>query len=303
MSGKRYKGGILISKDQVDEPDSGLVVAVIGAGQMGSGIAQVFATCGYRVRVFDLSNQVLTISQRRIMESLSKLFEKQQVLEDPSVIFSRISYKDDVYGLVDCDIFIESAFEDFSTKKHIFEKLSSFLKPDAFVASNTSSYSITSLSQFLSYPAQFIGFHFMNPPPIMELVEVVRGLQTSDKTFDFFWNLAIKLGKTPIASSDSPGFVLNRILIPMINEAIYVLYEGVSSAEQIDAAMKLGANYPIGPLALADLIGLDTVLAIMETLQSKLDSVKYAPCPLLRRYVESGKVGRKRGSGFFEYDL
>lgn len=276
-------------------------VAVIGAGQMGSGIAQVFATHGYSVKVYDLSQSIFSLSKQRILESLKKLQSKQLIQETPEAILCRISYQSDMRALADCKIVLESAFEDFAIKEAIFRELSTFLKPCTFVSSNTSSYSITAFSQLLPYPDRFIGFHFMNPPPIMELVEVVQGLHTSEKTFSFFWELAIELEKTPIASQNSPGFVLNRILIPMINEAIYVLYEGISSADQIDTAMKLGANHPIGPLALADLIGLDTILAIMATLQKELDQDKYAPCPLLKEYVEKGWLGKKKGRGFFEY--
>lgn len=284
-----------------DDSSTKGLVAVVGAGQMGSGIAQVFATNGYSVKVYDLSLQIFAKSQQRIMESLQKLFEKQLICKNPEVILGRISYKSEIRDLADCSIVLESAFEDFSIKETIFRELSTFLKPNTFVASNTSSYSITALSQLIPYHDQFVGFHFMNPPPIMELVEVVQGLYTSEKTFTFFWNLAKELGKTPIASQNSPGFVLNRILIPMINDAIAVLYEGVSTTDQIDTAMKLGANHPIGPLALADLIGLDTILAIMTTLQKELDEEKYAPCPLLKEYVEKGWLGKKKRKGFYEY--
>lgn len=288
-------------KEKSMYPGKGLV-AVIGAGQMGSGIAQIFATHGYFVKIYDLSLQIFAISQHRMEESLQKLANKQLISEDPIKIMERVSFQSDMKNLADCSIFVESAFEDFSIKETIFKELSTFLKPTAFVSSNTSSYSITALSQLMPYPERFVGFHFMNPPPIMELVEIVRGLHTSEETLSFFWNLAKELEKTPISSQNSPGFVLNRILIPMINEAIYVLHEGVSTADQIDTAMKLGANHPLGPLALADLIGLDTILAIMTTLQKELDQEKYAPCPLLREYVEKGWLGKKRGKGFYEYN-
>lgn len=277
-------------------------IAVIGAGQMGSGIAQVFATHGYDVKIYDISEKIFETSQKRIQNSLEKLKSKQLIDEKSEIIFRRIVYQQNMEMLSDCDIFIESAFENFSIKEDIFQKLSRILKPTSFIASNTSSYSITALSQLIPYPDRFIGFHFMNPPPIMELIEVIKGLYTSEKTFSFFWKLAKELGKTPIASKNSPGFVLNRILIPMINEAIYALYEGISTADQIDAAMKLGANHPIGPLALADLIGLDTVLAILKTLQKELGENKYAPCPLLERYVAQKWLGKKTKKGFYEYE-
>lgn len=277
-------------------------VAVIGAGQMGSGIAQVFASCSYCVKVYDISENIFNISRKRILTSLQKLKSKDLVKEMSDRISDRISYYTDMNELADCDIFIESAFENFAIKEEIFHKLSGILKPTSFVASNTSSYSITALSQLIPYPERFIGFHFMNPPPIMELIEVIKGLYTHEKTFSFFWKLAKELGKTPIASKNSPGFVLNRILIPMINETIYALYEGISTADQIDAAMKLGANHPIGPLALADLIGLDTVLAILKTLQKELGENKYAPCPLLENYVAKKWLGKKTKKGFYEYE-
>lgn len=277
-------------------------IAVIGAGQMGSGIAQVFATRGYYVKIHDISEKVFETSQQRIHSSLVKLESKQLINKKSEIIQQRISYQRDMAALSDCNIFIESAFEDFSIKEDIFQKLSRILKPTSFIASNTSSYSITALSQLVPHPERFIGFHFMNPPPIMELVEVIKGLYTNEKTFSLFWRLAKELGKTPIASKNSPGFVLNRILIPMINEAIYALYEGISTADEIDAAMKLGANHPIGPLALADLIGLDTVLAILKTLQKELGENKYAPCPLLEKYVAQKWLGKKTKKGFYRYE-
>ncbi len=278
-------------------------VAVIGAGQMGSGITQVFATAGYRVSVYDISQDVLYRSKIRIEHSLSRLAEKQLLEEDPSIISRRIQYVSKMADLADNHIYIESAFEDFDIKTNILYKLSPYLTKNTYVASNTSSFSVTSLAQMLPYPDKFIGLHFMNPAPLMQLVEVVKGYHTSDETFNFFWELAEKLGKHPIYSKNTPGFVLNRVLIPMINEAICALDEKISTAEQIDAALKLGANHPIGPLALADLIGLDTVLAILKTLQKELgERSKYKPCPLLEEYVKKGYLGRKSGRGFYNYD-
>lgn len=276
-------------------------VAVLGAGQMGSGIGQVFAKNGYTVRMYDLSEDIFEKSRNRIYDSLKKLESKCLIDKKAEVIQSHISYHKDMSELTGAEIFIESAFENFGIKTNLLYKLADLLTPQSLVASNTSSYSITSLSRLLPWPEKFIGFHFMNPPPIMDLIEVIRGLYTSEQTFDFFWNLAKDLKKIPIASRNSPGFVLNRILIPMINEAIYALYERVSTPEQIDAAMKLGANHPMGPLALADLIGLDTVLSILKTLQKELGENKYSPCPLLEDYVRKGWLGKKSKKGFYEY--
>jgi 3-hydroxybutyryl-CoA dehydrogenase len=276
-------------------------VAVTGAGQMGSGIVQVFAVAGYRVKVYDLSDEIFERSHARISDSLKKLESKCLIDQKAEKIAERISYHSQISDLKDCKIFVESAFEDYDIKSKIFYKLSEFLTPTSYVATNTSSYSVTALSKMTPYPQNFIGFHFMNPPPIMELMEVIRGMYTSDATFDFFWQLAKDLKKIPIESRNSPGFVLNRILIPMINEAIFALYEKVSTPEQIDAALKLGAGHPLGPLALADLIGLDTVLSIMKTLQKDIDEKKYAPCPLLESYVLQGLLGKKVGKGFYEY--
>lgn len=276
-------------------------VAVIGAGQMGSGIGQVFASSGYHVKINDTSDNVFEASQNRIFNSLKKLESKDLLSDTPETIQSRISYHADIKELSDCAIFVESAFENFRIKQSIFSKLYEILKPTSLIATNTSSYSITSLSKMVPWPDKFIGFHFMNPPPIMELIEVIRGLYTSEDTFNFFWKLANNLKKIPIASKNAPGFVLNRILIPMINEAIYALYEGISTPKEIDDALKLGANHPIGPLALADLIGLDTVLAILKTLQKELGENKYAPCPLLENYVSRGTLGKKSQKGFYDY--
>lgn len=276
-------------------------VAVIGAGQMGSGIGQVFASSGYVVKIHDVSTDIFDPSRNRISNSLKKLEEKDLLPDTAEIIQSRISYHENIKELCDCEIFIESAFENFKIKESIFSSLYEILKPTSLVASNTSSYSITSLSKMVPWPNKFIGFHFMNPPPIMELIEVISGLYTSEETFNSFWKLAIELKKFPIASKNSPGFVLNRILIPMINEAIYALYENISTPQEIDDALKLGANHPIGPLALADLIGLDTVLAILKTLQKELGEDKYAPCPMLENYVNRGILGKKSKKGFYDY--
>lgn len=276
-------------------------VAVIGAGQMGSGIAQVFATAGFCVRVYDISKQMLNLARVRIRDSLNKLHEKGSVTEPVEDITFRIDYFYELEDLSGCKIFIESAFEDFDIKTNILYKLSQYAGPDSFIASNTSSLSITSLSKMLRYPDKFLGFHFMNPPPLMDLIEVIRGFHTSDSTFQFFMNLARTIKKVPISCKNTPGFVLNRILILMINEAVCTLYDGTSSAEQIDETMKLGANHRMGPLALADLIGLDTVLSILKNLKKESGNDKYTPCPLLQEYVRQGRLGRKSNKGFFEY--
>lgn len=276
-------------------------IAVIGAGQMGSGIAQVFATSGFSVKIMDVSENSLRKSQQRIFDSLKKLISKHLINESPSEILERVSYHENMQNLSDCNVFIESAFEDFKVKSSILHKLSGILTSHSYVATNTSSYSVTSLSKILPYPERFIGFHFMNPVPLIDLVEVVRGLYTSDETFNFFWQLAKDLNKSPIAVRNAPGFVLNRILIPMINEAVWTLYDDVSTPEQIDMAMTVGAKHPIGPLALADLIGLDTVLAILKTLQHEFGENKYTPCPLLEKYVNAGRLGRKTNFGFYDY--
>jgi 3-hydroxybutyryl-CoA dehydrogenase len=276
-------------------------IAVLGAGQMGSGIGQVFATAGYAVKIYDLAEEIFEKSRNRIHVSLEKLESKCLANEETACIERRISYHAEIAELRDCNVFVESVVEDFSVKVSILRALSSILTESSYVATNTSSYSIATLASFVPWPEKFIGFHFMNPPQVIELLEVVRGSCTSDETFDFFWRLAKKLKKTPIVSKNSPGFVLNRILIPMINEAICVLQENVSSVEQIDTALTLGARHPLGPLALADLIGLDTVLAILKTLQNEFGESKYAPCSLLESYVARGLLGKKTKRGFYEY--
>jgi 3-hydroxybutyryl-CoA dehydrogenase len=274
------------------------IVGVIGAGQMGSGIAQLCASVGYRTKLCDISEQILVIAQQRIRESLSKLAAKQQLENSPEKILELISYGINIEDLSDCSILIESAFEDFDIKSNILYKIGNFIKPTSYVASNTSSYSITAMAKMLPYPHRFLGLHFMNPPPLMELIEVIRGSNTDDETFNFFWKFAMALKKTPIESKDSPGFILNRILIPMINEAIFLLQEKVSTPDYIDAALRFGAHHPMGPLALADLIGLDTVLSIMKTLRTDLNQEKYNPCPLLEEYVALGYLGKKSRRGF-----
>ena len=276
-------------------------VMVIGAGQMGSGIAQLFAMRGFEVILQDISDISLKRAQSTIMQSLTKFHEKGQLSAMPCDIMAKIKYTNEISECQKVKIIIESIFEDFEMKFQVIDSLNKYIDNTTYIATNTSSFSISDLAKANAFPENFIGFHFMNPVVMMELVEVISGVSTSAETVRFFQNLSFMLGKTSIRVKNSPGFVLNRILIPMINEAIWVLYEGISSPEEIDIAMTLGANHKMGPLALADLIGLDTVLAILKTLQEGVDIGKYTPCPLLAQYVAANKLGRKTKCGFFEY--
>jgi 3-hydroxybutyryl-CoA dehydrogenase len=278
------------------------VVGVIGAGQMGSGIAQVVAQSGYSVVLQDVSETFLETGLRRIQQSLERLqkkgtLNKEQVKE----IRGRIRNTLDLAEMKDAQIVVEAATEDLNIKDEIFRRLDAVAPADTILATNTSSISITRIAAVTGRPDKVIGMHFMNPVPVMELVEVIRGLATSAETFQCVQALSKSLGKTPVEAQDFPGFIVNRILMPMINEAAYVLYEGVGKPEDIDTAMKLGTHQPMGPLTLADLIGLDTCLAIMEVLHEGLGDSKYRPCPLLRKYVDAGYLGRKSGRGFYSY--
>jgi 3-hydroxybutyryl-CoA dehydrogenase len=271
-------------------------VLVVGAGQMGAGIAQVVAASGRRVSLYDAAPGAVERGLQSIERSLRKLAEKGGA--DPAEVLGRIDAAGD---LVAADLLIEAVVEDSAVKQEIFRHADEVLPPAAILASNTSSIPITSLGAVTSRPERVIGMHFFNPVLVLKLVEVIRGLETSDETAHAIVELAIDLGKTPAEARDLPGFVSNRILMPFINEAAYALLEGVADAEAIDTIAKLGFAHPIGPLALADLIGLDTCVAIMEVLHRGLGDQKYAPCPLLRQYVQAGRLGRKTGRGFYEY--
>ena len=271
-------------------------VLIVGAGQMGAGIAQVVAASGRRVSLHDAAPGAVDRGLSSIERSLTKLAEKGGA--DPAEVLGRIEPAGE---LVPADLLIEAVVEDSAVKEEIFRRADEVLPAESILASNTSSIPITSLGAVTSRPERVIGMHFFNPVPVLKLVEVIRGLETSDETARAIVELAIDLGKTPAEARDLPGFVSNRILMPFINEAAYALLEGVADAEAIDTIAKLGFAHPMGPLALADLIGLDTCVAIMEVLHRGLGDPKYAPCPLLRQYVQAGRLGRKTGRGFYEY--
>jgi 3-hydroxybutyryl-CoA dehydrogenase len=277
-------------------------VGVIGAGQMGAGIAEVAAQAGLTVSINDVAEERINAALATINGHLSRQVAKGQIDEgERQAILDRIHVASTFDKLGDCDLVVEAASENEEVKRKIFIALRSFLKPDAIVASNTSSISITRLASVTSNPERFIGIHFMNPVPRMQLVELIRGIATKDETFDAAKAFVIRLGKTATMSEDFPAFIVNRILLPMINEAVYTLYEGVGSVDAIDTAMRLGANHPMGPLQLADFIGLDTCLAVMQVLHEGLADSKYRPCPLLVKYVEAGWLGRKTQRGFYDY--
>ena len=277
-------------------------VGVIGAGQMGNGIAHVAALAGFDVVLNDISADRLKSGMATINGNLARQVSKKGVTEDDkNKAMARISLAEKLDDLADCDLVIETAVEKEEVKRKIFHDLCAILKPEAIVASDTSSISITRLAAATDRPERFIGIHFMNPVPLMELVELIRGIATDDSTFEASKEFVAKLGKQVAVSEDFPAFIVNRILLPMINEAIYTLYEGVGNVEAIDAAMKLGAHHPMGPLELADFIGLDTCLSIMQVLHEGLADSKYRPCPLLVKYVEAGWLGRKTQRGFYDY--
>ncbi len=278
------------------------VFGVIGAGQMGHGIALVAALSGLQVILNDIKMEFAERGLQNIIQILSRNVDKGKMTkEQKDATIERIKLSADLRDLSGVDFVVEAAVENQEVKFQIFRDIDEICLPHAILATNTSSIPIGRIAAQTKRPEKVIGMHFMNPVPVMKLVEIIRGLATSDETFQVTWDLAIKFDKTPAEASDYPGFIANRILMPMINEAIYCLYEGVGTRESIDTVMKLGMNHPMGPLALADLIGLDTCLAIMETLYEGFKDPKYRPCPLLRRYVEAGWLGRKTGKGFYEY--
>lgn len=278
-------------------------VMVIGAGQMGSGIAQVCAQAGFDVKLNDIKQEFFERGVGVITKNLSRDVEKgRKTEEEKQAILGRITMSLDLQDAEDVDIVIEAAVENMEIKQSIFKQLDEIAPKHAILASNTSSLPITEIAAVTSRPAQVIGMHFMNPVPVMKLVEIIRGLATADEVYQEVEEMTRKLDKTPVEVNDFPGFVSNRILLPMINEAIYTLYEGVATKEAIDDVMKLGMNHPMGPLTLADFIGLDTCLYIMEILHEGLGDSKYRPCPLLRKYVAAGWLGKKSGRGFYVYE-
>ena len=274
---------------------------VLGAGQMGSGIAQLFAMAGYETILVDAYPEALQKGVSGIEKSLSKLEAKGKLNGSAQEVMQKISTDQDLKAFADADIVVEAVSENFDLKKKLFEQLDEICKESAILASNTSSISITKIAAVTKRPAKVVGMHFMNPPAIMKLVELINGLDTSEETFATTKALAEKLGKETIKSEDSPGFVVNRILLPMINEAVFGLQEGLATPEDIDKGMLLGTNQPIGPLALADLIGLDTVLFILDILHKEIGDPKFRPAALLRKYVDAGHLGRKTGRGFYSY--
>jgi 3-hydroxybutyryl-CoA dehydrogenase len=277
-------------------------IGVIGSGQMGNGIAQVCAGAGFDVHMTDLNDEALEKGMAKIEKNLGREVERGTIDEAAkSDTLKRISTGTGYDGFKDCDLVIEAASEDEDVKKAILKELFPVLREDALIASNTSSISITRLGAQTDRPGKFAGMHFMNPVPRMELVELIRGIATDEETYVTIRNLALALGKKPVNAEDFPAFVVNRILLPMINEAVYTLYEGVGSVEAIDTALKLGLHHPMGPLELADFIGLDVCLAVMHVLHDGLADTKYRPCPLLVKYVEAGWLGRKSGRGFYDY--
>ena len=277
-------------------------VGVVGAGQMGIGISQVCATSGFDVKLVDVNDEIVEQAKTKIEESLQKLTKRGNITEDEKTFaLGKIKFGTDLGIFKSCQLVIEAVTENEDVKNSIYQKICPFLNESAILATNSSSISITRLAAQTDRPERFIGVHFMNPAPLMELIELINGIATDEEVYKTIFDFVTSLGKTPVSSEDYPAFIVNRILLPMINEAVYTLYEGVGSVAAIDISMKLGAHHPMGPLELADFIGLDTCLSIMQVLHDGLADTKYRPCPLLVKYVEAGWLGKKTGRGFYDY--